>query len=175
MSLLSIALATSPRVFLTESSAEDLLIARGRGDKLPEKTNFFDILAAVSEPLTTRIFERNLDVLWPDDFKSFVLRMLQPDPRKRASASQLLEDPYFQGVDSAAALQSLETDWDALFPEDPDSKFALLSQILQKIREHQGEGSHAFTKHALADLAQSLGLQPHSVTKAFLDNGMSVS
>ena len=138
------------------------------------KTNFFDLLAAVSKPLDDRIFELNQDVVWPDDFKCVVLRMLEPDPMKRGSAKLLLEDPYFQGMDSAVAVQKLEADWNSLFHEKADNKDTLLPQILEQIRLHQGEGKHEFTQHAVNDLAQSLGLQCPIVTKAFVDNGMPV-
>jgi serine/threonine protein kinase len=180
MSLLTIALATSPRMFLAENDDGAPLPAstpkgpRSTGEVLLGKTNFFDLLAAVSKPLDDRIFELNQDVVWPDDFKCVVLRMLEPDPMKRGSAKLLLEDPYFQGMDSAVAVQKLEADWNSLFHEKADNKDTLLPQILEQIRLHQGEGKHEFTQHAVNDLAQSLGLQCPIVTKAFVDNGMPV-
>ena len=161
------------------------------------KSNFFDLMSAVSQPLPRSLLvELNEGTVvrrdginyvvdldssgahngFSKDMVDFIFIMLDVDPSKRSTASELLNHNFLQvgttyNKDGSSHYMN---DWSRYAKSvSPSRQFETLETILENIKVHCGEGA-IFNENAVNHLAHSLNLTEDETYNEFIAAGLKI-
>ena len=218
MTILALALGASPSVFLLNNdvNAEEVSTLRGEANlsvnngnangvtnegpgirRQRSKSNFFDLMSAVSQPLPRSLLvELNEGTVvrrdginyvvdldssgahngFSKDMVDFIFIMLDVDPSKRSTASELLNHNFLQvgttyNKDGSSHYMN---DWSRYAKSvSPSRQFETLETILENIKVHCGAGA-IFSENAVNHLARSLNLTEDETYNEFIAAGLKI-
>ena len=214
MTILALALGASPSVFLLNKdiTAEEVTTLKGEvdlsvndgnangvryeGPGQRSKSNFFDLMSAVSQPLPrsllteldegTVVRRNGIDYVvhldseahtgFSKDMIDFIFIMLDVDPSKRSTASELLNHSFLQvgttyNKDGSSHYMN---DWSRYAKSvSPSRQFETLETILENIKVHCGAGA-IFSENAVNHLARSLNLTEDETYNEFIAAGLKI-